>query len=45
MKELEIKYQFIKKKKKKKIIDFDYQNMKNMLRLNSGQLTTLGIHP
>ena len=30
---------------KKRTIDFNYQNMKNMLGLNSGQLTTLEIHP
>ena len=45
MKELEIKYQSNKKIIKKITIDFNNQNVKNMLRLNSGQLTTLGIHP
>ena len=45
MKELEIKYQSIKTIMKKRIIYFDYQNVKNILRLNSGQPTTLGIHP
>ena len=29
---------------KKRTTDFNYQNMKNILGLNSEQLTTLGIH-
>ena len=29
----------------KRTIDFNNQNVKNMLGLNSEQLTTLGIHP
>ena len=45
IKELEIKYQSSKTIMKKRTIDFNYQNMKNMLGLNSGQLTTLEIHP
>ena len=44
MKELEIKYQS-NKTIIKKTIDFNNQNVKNMLGLNSGQLTTLGIQP
>ena len=40
MKELEIKYQSNKTiMKRKKKIDFNNQNVKNMLGLNSGQLT------
>ena len=45
MKELEIKYQSSKTIMKNRTIDFNNQNVKNMLGLNSGQLTTLGIHP
>ena len=45
MKELEIKYQSNKTIMKRKKIYFNNQNMKNMLGLNSGQLTTLGIYP
>ena len=45
MKELEIKYQSNKTIIKKRTIYFNNQNVKNVLGLNSGQLTTLGIHP
>ena len=39
MKELEIKYQ------SNKTIDFNNQNVKSMLGVNSGQLTILGFTP
>ena len=45
MKELAIKRQSNKKNYKRRTIDFNNQNMKNMLGLISGQLIALGIHP